>query len=120
MRSQADAPGTSLARECAVPEIVAKSTSPDAVWRDHRNQFFLEEAGKTTRVMIGLGCFVQMAVVGVFFHAQYPVWRIGALAGLYVVFAVVHRFMTRAPRRDPQTVEGSFIRMSVFAQIFLV
>ena len=120
MRSQIEATGTSLAQECVVPELLAKSTPPDAVWRDHRNQFFLEEAGKTTRVMIGLGCFVQMAVIGVFMHAEYPTWRIGALAGLYVVFATVHRLMTCTPHRDPQNVEGAFIRMSVFAQIFMV
>jgi signal transduction histidine kinase len=120
MRSQVEVAGTSLAQEARVPAVSVKSTSPDAVWRDHRNQFFLEEAGKTTRVMIGLGCFVQIAVLSVFFHADYPTWRIGALAGFYVAFAVVHKLMTMRPGRDAQRVESAFIQMSVFAQLFMV
>jgi signal transduction histidine kinase len=119
MRSQAEVAGTSLARDAAVPELLVKSTSPDAVWRDHRNQFFLEEAGKTTRLVIGLGCIVQAAVLGVFVHASYPLWRVGALLVFYAVFALVHRLMVR-PVREPQRVETAFIRMSVIAQLFLV
>ena len=120
MRSQVEVDGTSLARECAVPEVLVKSKSPDAVWRDHRNQFFLEEAGKTTRVMIGLGCFVQLAMLGVFLHADYPAWRVGAIAVFYVVFAIVHKLMTTRRGHDPQKVESAFIQMSVFAQLFMV
>ncbi len=119
MRSQVEVTGTSLARAERVPADLVKSTSPDAVWRDHRNQFFVEEAGKTTRLVIGLGCFVQVAMLGLFLHAGYPPWRIGALAGFYALFAVVHRWMTRTSK-DPEQVEAAFIRMSVFAQVFLV
>ena len=119
MRSQVEVAGTSLAHEPAVPAELVKSTSPDAVWRDHRNQFFVEEARKTTRLVIGLGCIVQLAVLGVFLHADYAVWRVGAIAGMYGVFAIVHKLIVR-PVQDPQRVETAFIRMSVVAQVFLV
>jgi signal transduction histidine kinase len=119
MRSQVEPAGTSLALECAVPDAAVRPSSPDAVWRDHRNQFFIQEANNTTRTTIGLGCLVQIAVLAIFAHADYPTWRVGVLAGLYVAFAVGHNIVVR-PVRDPQRVETAFIRMNVIAQLFVV
>ena len=112
--------GTSLAAPPPVPpDLVSRSAACDAVWRDHRNQFFLEEARKTTRLTIGLGIFVQAAVMLLMLHAEYPTWRVAALAGMYLVFAVAHKLIIR-PVREAGRVETSFIYMSVVAQLFVV
>ncbi len=120
MRSQEPSSGTSLAPASSVPpDLVSRSAACDAVWRDHRNKFFLEEARKTTRVTIGLGVFVQAAVVGLFAHAGYETWRVCMLGGLYVLFALTHRLIVR-PVRENGRVETAFIYMSVVAQLLVV
>jgi signal transduction histidine kinase len=112
--------GTSLAADPRVPpDLVSRSAACDAVWRDHRNQFFLEEARKTTRVTIGIGVLVQAAVVLIFAHAGYPTWRVWALGGVYLAFALAHRLIIR-PVREAGRVETAFIYMSVVAQLFVV
>lgn len=121
MRSQEDTAGTSLAHVACVPDPDDPhvTTSVDAVWRGHRNQYFYEEARNTTRLTVGLGCLVQLAVVGIFVHAGYETWRIVAITGLYAGFAIAHKLILR-PVRDPSDVESAFIRMSVVAQLFVV
>jgi signal transduction histidine kinase len=119
MRTQDAATGTSLARNHSVPDAAARSPSPDAVWRDHRNQFFIQEANNTTRTTVGLGCFVQIASIAIFAHADYPAWRVWVLGALYLAFAIGHKVIVH-PVRDPQRVESAFIRMSVIAQLFVV
>ncbi|CAN5807179.1 hypothetical protein BH11MYX3_BH11MYX3_44950 [soil metagenome] len=89
------------------------------MWRDHRNQFFLQEARKTARLTIGLGVFVQAAVIGLLAQAGYETWRVAMLAGLYVMFALAHTLIVR-PVRDSGRVETSFIYMSVVAQLLVV
>jgi signal transduction histidine kinase len=112
--------GTSMATPRPVPpDLVSRSAACDAVWRDHRNQFFLEEARKTTRLTIGLGVFVQITVIGLFIHAGYPSWRIGTVAALYVMFALAHKLIIR-PVREAGRVEAAFIYMGVVAQLFVV
>ncbi len=112
--------GTPMAAVATVPpDLVSRSAACDAVWRDHRNQFFLEEARKTTRLTIGLGMVVQIALFGLFLHAGYPSWRIGAMAALYGMFALAHKVIIR-PVREAGRVETAFIYMGVVAQLLVV
>lgn len=112
--------GTPMAAACKVPpDLVSRSAACDAVWRDHRNQFFLEEARKTTRLTIGLGMLVQVVILGLFLHAGYPSWRICGIATLYVFFAVAHKLIIH-PLRDAGRVETAFICVGVIAQLLVV
>ena len=99
--------GTNLALPPHVPpDFVGRPTaSCNAMWRDHRNQVFAAEARETTRVTIGLGCLVQCATLGIFVHADYPMWRVITMASLYVAFALVHRLLVR-PVADSGRLEG--------------
>jgi signal transduction histidine kinase len=103
------------------PDFVGRPTaaSCNAVWRDHRNQVFAAEARETTRLTIGLGCFVQLATLGIFVHSDYPLWRVIAIASLYVAFAVCHRLLVR-PIADSGRFETAVISISVIAQVFVV
>jgi signal transduction histidine kinase len=89
------------------------------VWRRQRDLFFVTEARETSRAMLGLGVIVQLMTFGILFHAEYPAWRIGALAGLYAAFVVGHRFIMKCTL-DTHRVPSSFIMMSVAAQVFVV
>jgi len=80
---------------------------------------FVAEARKTTRTMIALGVAVQLATFGLLLHAEYPMWRIAALAGLYAAFVLAQRFLT-SYTLEPQRVSSSFIMMNVVAQVFVV
>lgn len=112
--------GTPMAKVATVPpDLVSRSAACDAVWRDHRNQFFLEEARKTTRVTIGLGLLVQAIVIGLFLHAGYPNWRIVGIGALYLTFAIAHKIIIH-PLRDAGKVESAFIWVSVVAQVLVV
>ena len=112
--------GTPMAAPLPVPpDLVSRSAACDAVWRDHRNQFFLEEARKTTRLTIGLGMFVQVSTLGLFIHAGYPTWRIATIAALYVMFALAHKLIIK-PVREAGRIETAFIYMGVVAQLFVV
>ncbi len=108
--------GTSLAMNDAV---ATSAPTPDAFWRGHRNQFFLEEADATTKVTIGAGMAVHAAMVALFAHAGFPTWRVVAFGAFYLVFATAHRLIVRFVR-DPQRVEGCFIGMSITSQLFVV
>ena len=85
--------GTSLAPALHVPAPVFAAPSADAVWRSQRDRFFLSEARKTARITLGLGVLVQLLLLAIMCHAGYPTWRIGALGGLYVAFAIAHKFI---------------------------
>ncbi|MDQ3341298.1 MAG: HAMP domain-containing histidine kinase [Myxococcota bacterium] len=112
--------GTSLADDAGVRVNPAnRSAVVDAAWRRQRDIFFVSEAQKTSRLMMFVGVFVQIFTLSVIYHSGYPTWRIGALAGLYAVFAVAHRIIMRCTL-DPQKVAGAFIQMSIAAQIFIV
>ena len=112
--------GTSLADDVTVaPNPALRSAAVDAAWRRQRDIFFVSEARKTSRMMIGLGVFVQLFTLGVIYHSGYPTWRIGALAGLYVFFVISHRLIMRCTL-DPQKVAGAFIQMSISSQLFIV
>lgn len=117
----ADSPcaGTSLAQDAPVPPSDARRASVDATWRRQRDLFFVSEARKTSRVMIGIGILVQLFLLGLLYHAEYPTWRIAALGGLYLVFVVGHKLIMRCTL-DPQKVAGAFIQMSITSQLFIV
>jgi signal transduction histidine kinase len=110
--------GTSLAHEIDVPPPGYRAPSADTVWRTQRDRFFLSEGRKTSRVMVGMGMLVQLLVLAILWHADYPTWRVAALGGLYVAFVFAHRFVTR--HQDPQRAAGSFIMMNISAQLFVV
>jgi signal transduction histidine kinase len=113
-------PGTLLADEIHVPPPTGfRAPSAETAWRRQRDLFFVAEARKTSRAMIGLGVIVQLATFGLLLHAEYPAWRIGALAGVYVAFVLGQRFIMECTI-DSQRVEGSFITMNVAAQLFVV
>lgn len=120
MPSQVFDAGTSLADAPCVSDPSLHEASPETVWRGHRNQYFFEEARATSRVMVTLGLLVQGAVLALLLHGGYPAWRVGAVAGVYVVFLGVHRLLLRPGAGDACRVESSFICMSVAAQVFVV
>ena len=112
--------GTSLADKAGVPPSSdRRSTAVDAAWRRQRDIFFVNEARKTSRLMIGLGVIVQLLTIGIIYHAGYPAWRVAAFVGLYVAFVVAHKLIMRCTL-DPQKVAGAFIQMSITAQLFIV
>ena len=112
--------GTTLAPSPHVPpDLVSRSAACDAVWRDERNRFFIEETQKTTRLTIGLGVLVQSLVIVMMLHAGYETWRVISLAVGYVLFALAHRVIIR-PIRMAGRVEAAFIRMSIVATVFVV
>ncbi|MFN0248351.1 MAG: sensor histidine kinase [Kofleriaceae bacterium] len=120
MRSDERCTGTSLAAADGVPEAAAPATPiPDSLWRGQRNQFFYESANQTSRVVIGLGCFMQAATIAFLYAGGTDVWRIAVLAALYVAFALAHKLVIK-PMSDPSSVETGFIRMNVIAQLFVV
>ena len=122
MHPQAEAcDGTSLAGPMGVPpgSFGTKSTSADAAWRRQRDLFFVDEARKTTRTMMGLGVVVQLSTFGVLIDAGYPSWRICTLAGLYLMFFLTHKLIVGL-EMDSNRVASSFIRMSVASQLFVV
>ncbi|HWO19074.1 MAG TPA: HAMP domain-containing sensor histidine kinase [Kofleriaceae bacterium] len=89
------------------------------VWRRQRDLYFIAEARNTTRTTLGLGVLVQLATFGLMFHADYPTWRIGGLAGLYLAFVSVHRFIMRG-RLATHRVASSFIMMSIAAMLLVI
>lgn len=111
--------GTSLANPLFVTDAPTPPTPIADSWRDQRNTFFFQNAKHTSKVFIGLGCFMQAATLAILYQGGTEVWRLGALAGLYTAFALLHRLAIR-PMRDPSAVETGFIRMNVLAQLLVV
>lgn len=110
--------GTRLANAEAVSEPLPRGANPETLWRGHRNRYFFEEARTTSKVIMGLGCAVQLVILALFVHAGYEPWRILAVGALYVAFFLVHRFALMPD--DPSRVEAAFLRMSVASQLFVV
>jgi signal transduction histidine kinase len=104
--------GTPLAQRPAV-------AATDAVWRNHRDQFFLREARSTSKLMSVIGCVVFAATVGILVVADYPTWRIVAMTITYLGFVGGHRLVIRQTR-ELGRVEHAFIKMNVMAQLFVV
>jgi len=107
-----DEAGTSLATPTGVP-------APDAVWRNQRDQFFLQEARSTTRLMVAGGLLVEIALIAILVEAGYPTWRVVAALGLYLAFIFGHRVILTVTR-ETHRVEHAFIGMNVIAQLFVV
>jgi signal transduction histidine kinase len=109
--------GTSLADASPVPPGLR--SIPDAVWRTQRDRFFLRESRGTSRTTITAGMLVQAAQLGILIHAGYPVWRVGSLLALYVVFVLAHAVIMRTTRAT-HSVEQAFIGMNLAAMVFVV
>lgn len=104
--------GTRMARSGDV-------SATDAIWRNHRDQFFLREAGKTSKLTGVIGGMVFVAMVAILAHADYPTWRIVATVCIYLAFVGGHRLVIGATREQGR-VEHAFIKMNVMAQLFVV
>jgi signal transduction histidine kinase len=107
--------GTSLADG----ESVARAPSPDSVWRTQRDAFFMSEARGSSRVMLALGCAVQVLLILLLVAADYPTWRVWAMGGVYVAFGLSHRIILSSIR-DPAKTANAFIWMNISAQLFIV
>jgi signal transduction histidine kinase len=107
--------GTSLA---AGPGVAEEPSGKDA-WRTQRDRFFIAEARRSTLMTVGLGVLVHGAVVTIIWAADYPSWRVCALAGLYLAFATSHRLIM-ALTTDPSRTASAFIFMNVAAQLFII
>ncbi len=114
--------GTTLATPPRVIEggVEATPNSAAEVWRRNRDQFFIKESSNTSSKMIGFGICVQATIVAIVAAAGYATWRVCALAGMYVVFALAHRVLVSQTVRRGRTVDSTFIWMNVTAQIFVV
>jgi signal transduction histidine kinase len=120
-RVACSADGTSLADGLVVPpDFRTMPPTADAAWRAQRDRFFLSEARTTSRIMIGLGVFVQLTILGILWYADYPLWRIALLGGTYAAFALGHRLIVGGGKPDPQKVASSFIQMNICAQLFII
>src|SRR5450631_920245 len=97
--------GTRMAQGANVP-------ATDAIWRNHRDQFFLREAGKTSKLFGVIGLLVFVGMVAILAHADYPTWRIVAAICVYLAFLGGHRLVIGATR-DQGRVEHAFIKMNV-------
>jgi signal transduction histidine kinase len=107
--------GTTL----AVDAPVSEAPRPSDIWRGRRNFYFIAEARTISRWVMLLGGFVHVAVIGTLVHADYPAWRVAAIGGGYVLFAMLQRFfISRAVREE--CLEVSFTAMNVCAQLFVV
>lgn len=112
MSSVDSAAGTRMAHAQGVP-------ATDAVWRNHRDQFFLRQARKTSKVMSVIGCLVFLATLVIFINADYPSWRIVASVAVYCAFVGGHRLVIRQTH-EAGRVEQAFIKMNVMAQLLVV
>lgn len=117
--SEGEHPGTGTTLAEPLPMASFRSQFSADAWRSQRDRFFVKEARKTTRFTIGLGVIVQVATLGIFWHADYPSWRIAALVGLYSAFVVAHKVIIGCTN-DPQKVASAFIQMNVAAELFIV
>src|SRR5450432_1165129 len=104
--------GTRMAAAGGVP-------ATDAVWRNHRDQFFLRQAKNTSKLFGVIGCLVFVAMIAILANADYPTWRIVAAIVLYSAFLAGHRLVIRSTRVQGR-VEHAFIMMNVMSQLFVV
>ena len=111
--------GTSLADSVVVPPAPSPTPTADVVWRIQRDRFFLSEARTTSRLTIGLGVIVELAIVGIMSDAGYPTWRMIALCAVYVAFALAHKIILGCTD-DPTKTTPSFIQMNIAAQVMLI
>jgi signal transduction histidine kinase len=106
--------GTTLAQQNPVQDVGAR-----VVWRQQRDRFFLTESPHTSRLTLSCGIAMQAVMVGILIEAGYSTWRIGAVTGVYVAFAIVHRLVMLRTRSTGQ-VEHAFIGMNFTAQLYVV
>ena len=106
------ASGTRMAQAVGVPRT-------DAVWRNTRDEFFVREAQKTSRLMIVTGMVSFSAQMLILIHGGYPMWRVLVALGIYAGFVVGHKLLLHR-KPELKRVEHSFIKMNVMSQLFVV
>jgi two-component system, NtrC family, sensor histidine kinase HydH len=89
------------------------------LWRGQRNRYFLISAKRShTLLMIGGGVF-QAAVIVALACGGLATWRLIALGGAFLTFALTQRvILWKTP--DPDRVDAAFFRVSLVGQMFLV
>jgi signal transduction histidine kinase len=110
MASQAEHPGTLLAPAAAVDD-----PRPADAWRGQRNHFLMEDARTTGRRFHAAGGVVQVVVLLIFLHADYPLWRIVAAGGTFFVFTTIQKIWIRSAH-DAQSFDRVFIAINLSAQ----
>ncbi|MGE5182102.1 MAG: sensor histidine kinase [Acidobacteriota bacterium] len=65
------------------------------------------------------GGAVHATMLAILWHGGLDAWRVIAVAGMYISFAVLQRFMSRKVVHE-QCVEAAFIAMNVGAQIMVI
>jgi signal transduction histidine kinase len=110
MGSQAELAGTSLAPAKAVGD-----PRPADVWRGQRNRFLIEDARNTGQWMHAFGGIVQLVLLLIFLDAGYPGWRIAAVAGVFITFALIQKSWIHRSY-DAPTFDRVFIAINLSAQ----
>jgi drug/metabolite transporter superfamily protein YnfA len=110
MGSQAELSGTSLAHAKAVGD-----PRPADVWRGQRNRFLIEDARNTGQWMHAFGGIVQLVMLLIFLDAGYPGWRIAAVAGVFITFALIQKSWIHRSY-DAPTFDRVFIAINLSAQ----
>ena len=106
--------GTTLA-----PEPGVSASRPTDVWRHKRDQLLVEDARHTSRWMMLFGALIHLAVVGVLFEADYPLWRVIACGAAFVIFTATQKGLIRYARAC-QRIDAAIIGINVSAQIYIV
>ena len=86
MKAEPECSGTLLAPAASVGD-----PRPADVWRGQRNRFLIEDARTTNRWIHAVGGLIQLVNLLVFLDAGYPTWRLGAVAGVFLTFALIQR-----------------------------
>jgi signal transduction histidine kinase len=84
-----------------------------------RNRILVEHGGPTNRWFIVIGAAVQLAWFGSLLAASYPLWRVGALLGVWCTFMFMQRLF-HGRIRSTQQLENTFIWMNLSSQLFVV
>lgn len=110
--------GTPLVAKASVSDV--PRSNPADVWRRNRDEFFVNESRRTSKVIVSAGILVQALVIGLVAQANYETWRVIALAAGYLAFVVGHKLIIRQAIGRARTIDSTFIWMNILAQLFLV
>src|SRR4051812_10822183 len=95
--------GTTLAADGVVPEAPRPAAAD--VWRGRRNLYFIQEAQNVSRWVMLLGALVHAGLIAILVTANYPLWRILSIAGLFTVFGGTQRLFIHKGRTQERCVE---------------
>jgi signal transduction histidine kinase len=114
--------GTEIAPADLVPELRAPDDRIPRgidVWRGRRNSYFIEEVQAMPIWVTIVGGTVHAGLLALLAHAGAPLWRIIAVGVAWVSFMGMQRVIVRKARIE-RCIEGSFVAVSVGAQLFVV